>query len=877
MINYEGFPYTTFIESDIQKTLDTRYSINNRIRNITAWAKVTSGVVKKGSNELFSLSSFLNTTGNSVTPAGFNILYDENNRPRPGLESINVQYKSKYGGVRVAQINWKVHSVDQFNKYAPYFLNPGRTMLIEWGCSNYSGSYYALNKSEYDQLKSHKSFEAWEYLNNRSLKSKGTYDGMLGVITNYDFNLTDDGGYEIMTEVTSQGTLMYGVNLVHQSEVKNGNDEDISQMSLKEFVEYKLLDIVNQWKANPDKTKKLIESAFNTEVYSDATVYFDSDIEDQNNNLNKKFVNWAFIEDVIVTPFIGIKFDNSDTGKRLFKMRSIDIDENGRISSTKISNHSELRTTNLSAGFIYNSSGGSSINARVFYDYLNNDTNTGLVRNMYVNLELVQRSFLEADTLSDALINILNQINNAHIQYWDFNLKINEKDQILRVIDSNYSDTVLKKLINEDKNNTIKKIYLFRYYGGNGFIKDMSFSSKLSNDITMTALYGVNKTDDDKYIVNNDNDSFVSIWNKNNEYTDYFYEALYYKTIEPNGLVTDASSNSTTEKSEDQVYYDDIYNNSNNAHFSPTLKNLLPVYSTTNKRGENQVTYMKKRIYGYISSEDEFDNKDTIIVPADFEMTIEGVSGIRIGDIFWVDVVPDLYLENSVFQTTSVEHNIENNYWSTKIKAILKVTNYGITSSTVKTQTKGLTTEKIQQQNIIVSSGRKPSKSVLQWIKDNMGTILSTYQTGLYTPDILAGIMHTEASGPIYEYGVKQKLGAYDVCSKIKNADAGSTAYSFFQFNYNGVPTDYKKWIDKGGWKRPQEAASKAVELLRRKEKYIKSSVQLNNEELLKATIAAYNQGEGNSVKQLRLGQSVFNNQQYVNNVLTAAEEYRKL
>jgi hypothetical protein len=58
MLDYEGFPYLTFIDKKIQKELDHRSSQNNRIRNISSWVKVTSGVQKKGSSELYSLTSF---------------------------------------------------------------------------------------------------------------------------------------------------------------------------------------------------------------------------------------------------------------------------------------------------------------------------------------------------------------------------------------------------------------------------------------------------------------------------------------------------------------------------------------------------------------------------------------------------------------------------------------------------------------------------------------------------------------------------------------------------------------------------------------------------------------------------------------------------
>ena len=881
MTGYEGFPYLTFIEKNIQTELNNRSSLNNRIRNINAWVKVTSGVQKKGDSKLYSLQSVMSPDSSSVG-YGFNSIYDNStNRPIPGIISVDVQYKSKYGGVRIAQIKWQVNSLEQFHKYAPYFLNPGRTMLVEWGWSNPSTNVYALSRKEYEDLKSYKSFRAWEYLNNRSIKSNGMYDGMLGVVTNYDFSLRDDGGFDIMTEVMSQGAMMYGLNLVHQSNVADdGLNKDKYQTTIKDFIRDELEDVVNMWPVINDKLLNLIP---NKKTSPDVDVYFDSN----KNNINNKFITWGFIEDIIVNPWIGLKFGKKEegaNGKPMFQLKSIDTSDfyasanNAGFRSVKISNHKDLRTTNLSVCFINNK--GCGVNDALKFDSPadgvlvdDKELETGYLRQIYVNYALVKDAFENSETLTDALLKILNQISAACIQYWDFNLKINEKDQTLRVIDANYTDKFLKNIIKNSQTNNndiINNIYLFRLYGGNGIIKTINFSSKLSNDVTMTAIYANNKESGSNYIYNSDTDAFKSIWNDKNEYCDYFYDTIYYQT-------KDREDSLNPSKQGEKLKIASIVSDPGNEEYEgTTLINFLP---RTQSSSGNEINTMKKLVYQKGTEENQ---KSNLLIPADFDMSIEGIGGLRIGDIFWVDAVPDMYIENGVFQITGVDHSIANNYWTTTIKAMLKVSNLGVSATNVKSNSKrsGVYTPKIEQINQIMKSvnPKTPDKSVLKWIKNNMGAILSSNQSGLYTEDILAGIMYTEASGPIYKFGVIGKMDAANVCSKIINPDAGSTAYSFFQFNYNNVPSDYKKWIDGGGWKRPKEATSRAVSLLKSKETYIKSSVGLTGNDLLKVCIASYNQGEGKSVRQIKAGTSIdLINPKYVTSVLNAAEEYKKI
>jgi len=879
---YQGFPYLSTIDPKIQEELRKRQTLESRERNIDAWAKVTSGVKKKETNTLYYLAGTINNTSQNPDNYEFRDLYNVgDNRPIGGMTSLDVSYKTIYGGIREATVKWSVNNLFQFNEAAPYFLCPGRTMLIEWGWSDGS-SDHALLQSQYDDMKQEKGQQAYSYLNARTVANNGLYDGMLGIVTNYDFSLREDGGYDCTTFVTSQGSLMYGLNLINQVVVKDGSAAD-SQVDMKNLVDMYLIDIAtNEWQTARNKKRKILQTLTFKDKEEENAVYFDCQVYidgKESNDVSNRFVTWGFIEEVIVNYCMGIKYKSNS--KPLFMLRSIDNNDPS-YNSVKILNHPSLRSSDLTKFFICNPDAPDSSMLKFGESTEKVDsaiTNFGYLRHMYVNLDLVKKAFTEHDTLSEALISILDQINGAAINFWDFSIKIDEPTQTARIIDAHFVNADLKQKLTDAKlkpESDLKDIFMFRVYGGTGFIKSISFDSKLSQDIKLTSLYTVNKDEQSKIIFNNDNDSFSSLWNKGQQYTDHFLDILFYDVPKPG------------EVKETITAHESVYGGVN-AHFSDALtskclpkRKQIPTIATATLApsenfiwwGGNETEYMKLEIYGSTGN----NAKNTYIIPADFEMDIEGIGGIKIGDTFLVDALPDMYLETSVLRVTGVDHTITKNLWTTKIKAMLAVADFNRKASTVRGNIGGV----LKPGKVIIPTSPDltvSDKKVLKWIKNNMGPTLRRYASGLYTEDILAGIMWTEARGPIGTFGVAQKQTAQQVCSQIKNPDASNIAYSFFQFNYNGVSNEYKNWIDGGGWKRPHEATEKAVQLLLSKEKYIRSNVSLSSQDLLKATISSYNQGEGNIVNQLKSGQTVdtLNNAQYTVNVLKGAKDYQAM
>lgn len=67
------------------------------------------------------------------------------------------------------------------------------------------------------------------------------------------------------------------------------------------------------------------------------------------------------------------------------------------------------------------------------------------------------------------------------------------------------------------------------------------------------------------------------------------------------------------------------------------------------------------------------DQSSTYLLPIQLELEMKGISGFKLGDIFLIDYVPDIYKENGVFQITGISDGVNVDGWYTKIQAGFRV------------------------------------------------------------------------------------------------------------------------------------------------------------------------------------------------------------
>jgi len=138
-------------------------------------------------------------------------------RPMPGLTSVTIDTVGTLGSLRQANINFKVWNMNQLNIIEALYFRLGYSMLLEWGHTQFftnarqgntlRGTFetntYGINPF-IDQRKE----IVQQEIARRSLKLSGNYDGMLGIVTNFNWSFNQEGGYDCSIRLVGLGSIV---------------------------------------------------------------------------------------------------------------------------------------------------------------------------------------------------------------------------------------------------------------------------------------------------------------------------------------------------------------------------------------------------------------------------------------------------------------------------------------------------------------------------------------------------------------------------------------------------------------------------------------------------------------------------------------------
>ena len=134
-------------------------------------------------------------------------------RPMPGLNSVQIQTMGTLGSLRQATISFKVWNMDQLNVIEALYFRLGYSMLLEWGHVQYfqnNGTFkqdgvYGIN----DPFRADRRKEDIQQEIAKKVKeTDGNYDGMLGVVSNFNWAFNQSGGYDCTIRLIGLGAIM---------------------------------------------------------------------------------------------------------------------------------------------------------------------------------------------------------------------------------------------------------------------------------------------------------------------------------------------------------------------------------------------------------------------------------------------------------------------------------------------------------------------------------------------------------------------------------------------------------------------------------------------------------------------------------------------
>jgi GH24 family phage-related lysozyme (muramidase) len=159
-------------------------------------------------------------------------------RPMPGITSVTIDTAGRMGSVRYCTVNFKVWDKAQLDIIDLLYFRLGYSMFVEWGqtvyykaldnqfSNNASKKLYWGEEHCIDPFKKSEG-KNWskEELNIAILReierSEGNYDAMLGLCTNFNFSLNQEGGYDCSIKIIGLGFLADAIK-INQSRILTG-------------------------------------------------------------------------------------------------------------------------------------------------------------------------------------------------------------------------------------------------------------------------------------------------------------------------------------------------------------------------------------------------------------------------------------------------------------------------------------------------------------------------------------------------------------------------------------------------------------------------------------------------------------------------------
>lgn len=315
---------------------------------------------------------------------------------------------------------------------------------------------------------------------------------------------------------------------------------------------------------------------------------------------------------------------------------------------------------------VFNVTAEEKIAGETNYNNLNNiKTNVFRTENPYVgktmgiliNLDYISSvlgNFIDEDgklSLYDFLKNLMSGLQTALGSINSFEVVYNSENNTFNIIDNTFIPGVFDYLqlpkpeIAKFNPNLLKPNY-------GSFVTDVSITSKLDNKFTSMITIGAQVNGN----VVGENATAFSKWNT----------GLTDRIIKVKQNINDPSIDITGSSSPEEAYSKNLellfnYRNQlNNGNIS--IENI-------NNSKQNIVDIFKYEV-GYFTEKEVISGVG--FIPLSLNLTFDGLSGIRIYDVYNIDdtLLPKNYKNRIQFTATGVSHKIDNNGWLTSLESI---------------------------------------------------------------------------------------------------------------------------------------------------------------------------------------------------------------
>ena len=740
-----GESFSAYVQEQIeqrQTKLNLNYPRDDRWlmwRNAnTAFVRLSSGIdINSDQGASAQKYQLFNTQfdGNKLASGvglGGNTLYGWESDPGegygytipPGIISADIKAQNR-GSLREANIQIKCHNKKQFNIISKLYLRLGYSMLLEWGWSYYYDNddvfhenYHILANQTNNTFLFNPDQTPQGILNainkDREL-SCGNYDAIIGVVSNYSWNLERDGSYSITLTLKTWGDITESLKANKSTDPdptkevdpnvpnltaldKNANKSDLNKI-LYNLANYLFINQLNRYDSldnafitsltnlTPTQDNAPYGSAIG-EIISLSLSGLDPTTnsgqpQGQSNNVNQQqyiklgallriIQNYALMyntlapeKDSLVNVYPSGPNKNVDLSIPCFKLESsISLDPRVCVIPFK-----EIGSGGLNLpGVKIPTSPATPIN-RSFIESLSYFLDSGfpyigLAEEIHININHIAKvldSYIIRETgavsVYDFLQNLMKDVQSALGNINNFEVIYDEDDNTIKIIDSTFIPGIENYLPSVDFNTSIPFIIntLDSSYGS--FLRDTKIQSKLSNAFASQTTIGAqangNVVGEDATMLSKFNDGLV----------DRLCKEKNTESTNPNPL------------DQLQKYLHILVNYKLETDYGTITPEFIDGFKS------DMIDLYRYAINTLVSS-------DVInppgFLPIDLEITMDGLSGIKIYENYTIDptMLPEDYVNNIKFITTGVSHKIQGNDWTTTLNSVMSPIGGTVVNST---------------------------------------------------------------------------------------------------------------------------------------------------------------------------------------------------
>lgn len=550
-------------------------------------------------------------------------LYSKNNNylPHAALKDVKITNEGQFGSLRKATFNYTVYNKNQLDYYEKAFMIPGRPIEIFYGWSN---SHSNTNVSKFK-----------------------------GLIYNFSYNVTDDGSFDCAGEAVGEGYFISALNL--NSEIKNDNeikDEKDSTLlvnniftlidsnikkALKDgdtdyYPDYHLAKFSNiKESSNKDKLNQQNEQAWYIELYGLINLINDNLLNDSPVKLTINAISYYDRYIKSADPSV-IVFPDKYMGKYSDKF-TYEINSNFKLEEPPMvyKNPEKEMTVDIGKVLI-------SVNLinRIIDDNNFNNGSKGLLLKPFLDKIF---SIIKDNSGGYYNLILMTTVNDANVE----DLVIVEVNYLSIPPDVNYDD----------------KILTFAPFTKNSIVKSYSLSAALP-DTMATAMYLNNSSDINEKVKNLFLGNDISPDQNSVDNEEINYDSIN-KQLNTNNF--------------SQIFTNSLLELSVNTKTFETFKLVDNIEKAANNVAISQdatsVQSLKTALFTYVNKNEDSPMSNTILLPLTLSLSIEGINGLKFGNIITSTYLPTKYIKHKnkiIFIITKLTDSISDNDWTTDIE-----------------------------------------------------------------------------------------------------------------------------------------------------------------------------------------------------------------